>query len=393
MLASIRVMNLLYSYALSGRPMLSPLVAFKLVRCTLRHGSSSMTGVVFANFAMMMTLAFRDPIAGIRFGRLAVQIQDRFDCKEWIPRVNTAVYGYCFSCRGPLRELLSPLLVAHRVGLGCGDIEFAMLSATYYVSIGVFAGVRLSRLAEDACSFLELMVYYQQKWIEQFARPCAQFIQCLQGVCTDASVLDGSALNLDLAVKEATDAKNIFVIPIILQFKVFLSSFFGKYDDVERASIEMSRYFALPAFPCYSRAPLLLHLGVSHVANSYTGRRRRRLGLAKRDLHRLTNLMRTFTDVNYGNKVLLLEAEILAAEGKFEVAQSKYDASIEQARKERIWSEVGLACELYSRTWHRHGETQLSQDYLDQAASAYEKWGATAKVVQIRSIQQGTGEQ
>jgi uncharacterized membrane-anchored protein len=102
--------------------------------------------------------------------------------------------------------------------------------------------------------------------------------------------------------------------------------------------------------------------------------------------------MDTLTEENYGNKVLLLEAEILAAEGKFEIAKSKYDASIAQARREKIWSEVGLACELYSRALHRRGETQLSRAYLDEAASAYERWGATAKVAQIRSIQQGRGE-
>jgi predicted negative regulator of RcsB-dependent stress response len=106
--------------------------------------------------------------------------------------------------------------------------------------------------------------------------------------------------------------------------------------------------------------------------------------LAKQNLRRLFNLS-AYSPHNYGNKVSLLEAEISVAEGKFHQARLKYENSIAQASEAKLWSEVGLACERMSFALLKRKRLDDALNYLDQAASAYERWGATAKVLEIRS--------
>jgi predicted negative regulator of RcsB-dependent stress response len=99
-----------------------------------------------------------------------------------------------------------------------------------------------------------------------------------------------------------------------------------------------------------------------------------------------------YSQHNYGNKVSLLEAEIAVAEGKFHQARLKYESAIAQASEAKLWSEVGLACERMSFALLRRKRVDDALNYFDQAASAYERWGATAKVLDIRSSASTNGD-
>jgi predicted negative regulator of RcsB-dependent stress response len=138
------------------------------------------------------------------------------------------------------------------------------------------------------------------------------------------------------------------------------------------------------SFTCFVKAAAWLHEGIALVELSYLQLTRRRLSVAKQNLKNLVKLS-AYSKHNYGNKASLLEAEILVAEGKFHQALLKFEDAISQANEAKQWSEVGLACERLAHALLRRNRTDEALNYLDQAASAYERWGATAKVLEIRS--------
>ena len=71
-----------------------------------------------------------------------------------------------------------------------------------------------------------------------------------------------------------------------------------------------------------------------------------------------------YSEWNWENKMLLLEAEFYASEGKVELAKAKFEASVDSAQKHRFINEEGLARELSGRFYEDNGnEEEAAKQY------------------------------
>lgn len=185
-LASMRIMMLLFAYTLSGRPMLTPLLALRRVQMTIERGLSEMASGAFSSLAMMSCVAFNKVELGIRLARLSLVLLEQFQAMEWHPRVFPSVHGFCFTRIESLSKQLKPLLLSHRTALGSGDIEFAVLSCSLYAGAAMeSAAVPLPRLIDDMHSFLGLMRRHKQTNMVQFLKPNIQLVLNMMGRCTN----------------------------------------------------------------------------------------------------------------------------------------------------------------------------------------------------------------
>ena len=380
-LAAMKIMSLIFVYCLNGRPMHCPLVAMRIVQNSILHGASAMSAVGFSAFGLLLCIAFGDEETGYQLGREALNLLDRFQGQEWLPRVYSAVFGFCFPCKEPLIDQLKPLLASHHVGLGVGDIELSMLSASLYIGASIAASVPLAPLSEEMEGFHRLMLDYKQQNINQFLRPNRQLVQNLLGESDDPAVLDGDAFNEHDAMKEAVDTNNQTIIAFIHLNKLILASYFQRYDLASVAAYELSKT-KLDGFTCFSRANVWLYEGLTCVALSHE-RRRKRMKVAKRDLKRLKR-MSTLSPENVLNKVYLLEAEIEHANGKFHQALEKYSDSYRQAIEVKLFNEAGLCCECAAAALQTKGRYAEAAAYLDKAVVSYRTWGAVAKVTDVQ---------
>jgi histidine kinase len=384
-IAAMRIMNLMFAYTLNGRPMFAPLVAMRLVQTTIVHGLSGMAGVGFSAFGMLLCMVFGDVVLGIRLARVSIKIIDKFQAKEWVSRVYSAAYGFCFPCEESLKDQLKPLLISHRVGLGSGDIEFAMLSASSYASVALNASVPLAHLLRDLKSFLSLMKLHKQTNMILFLVPNMQFTCNMMGHSKDPLVLTGEAMDEDRAMHEAVTTQNYIPVALIHYMKLQLSSYFQNYEMAESAAEQLATCKkGTASFPCFIAAAWHLHEGISAVALS-SRKSRQRIGLAKRNVNKLKALAK-HNPANFMNKVCLLEAEIAAVDPKSDKALTKFEEAISYARKEGMWNETGLACERAAIFLKRQGKEREAMPFLEQALSAYEHWGACAKVAAINKI-------
>lgn len=57
-----------------------------------------------------------------------MEMYDEFKNEAWLCRVSAAFYGCVCTWKEPVSMSIAPLEHAARVGLGTGDIEFAMVS-------------------------------------------------------------------------------------------------------------------------------------------------------------------------------------------------------------------------------------------------------------------------
>eukprot|EP00986_Skeletonema_menzelii_P013758 scaffold8352_cov76-Skeletonema_menzelii.AAC.1 len=85
-----------------------------------------------------------------------------------------------------------------------------------------------------------------------------------------------------------------------------------------------------------------------------------------------------YSDWNWENKLLLLEAESHACEGELEMAKSKFRASIDSAKRHRFVHEEGLASELLGAFLEENGNVDEAKEHFAYARLCYQKWGAFA---------------
>jgi len=81
---------------------------------------------------------------------------------------------------------------------------------------------------------------------------------------------------------------------------------------------------------------------------------------------------------NWENKMLLLEAQSHSCEGELEMAKSKFQASVESAKKHQFVNEEGLARELLGMFYEENGNEEEANLQYAHARACYQKWGAFA---------------
>ena len=108
-----------------GNPPMFPLISFRCVQDTIKHGvnRSSCDGLV--TFGVLNSGVFGDPKKGREMGRAGELISDKPELKRMKSRVLFHVHGINYHNTSPLQGTLRPMLEGYQVGLQTGDTESA----------------------------------------------------------------------------------------------------------------------------------------------------------------------------------------------------------------------------------------------------------------------------
>ena len=97
-----------------------PLVAFKCLNWTMKHGYCDYSSVTFACVGLIMTGAINDLPGGSKYCEQALTLLERSKSHTTASRTIFCVYGFSFAYTKPIRSLLKPLLRGYDIGLQMG---------------------------------------------------------------------------------------------------------------------------------------------------------------------------------------------------------------------------------------------------------------------------------
>jgi predicted ATPase len=120
--ASMQIMNHMIMPAHFGRESLLPELVLKLVQITIQHGLCNVSSVAFGWFGLILAAQGQIQLA-TNYGELALELLDRFDSKQWLPRVYLCVYGGIFGWHQSMKKAIDPLSQGYHVGIETGDRE------------------------------------------------------------------------------------------------------------------------------------------------------------------------------------------------------------------------------------------------------------------------------
>ena len=375
-LAAVRYFVLANQYITMYKPLLAAIGSLRTMTLVLDHGHCAISPLVLAGVANIMIASPGGMELGMRMSRLSLEMLSRSPNRAWLPRTYLALHGFSKPFTQSTRHSLEPVMEAYRVGLSAGDIESSMYLAGLYAGLAIYSSIPLKQLRRDLERFLRLIQYHNQHSMSLFMRPNLQYVLNVLGLSTNPVVLSGDAMDEDALLSLAIERKTTLVMSVVNVYKLQLCGHFQEFEMGRKLVHVISQYKA-GTFAPYIRIAHLLHSGIVLTSS---GRRLDRWA-AKRCLKLLRKRAKWSKDY-VTNKVLLLEAVILEAEGHFD--EDKYRESVRFARADFLWSEAGMANEYWAQALVTRGRLEDARSTFSQAVEDYEKWEADGLIQRVR---------
>ena len=387
MISAMQMLNLIFPSVFKTDSYLAFLVSSRMVSLSLEHGLSAISSVGFSTFGTMYCSFTSDKDAGYRFGQLALTLLDRFQAREWLPRVYFSVYGNINRQRHRLEDLIDPLHQAYGIGMETGDIEFAMLNASMHVAFMLFGGQPLPVLEKQALAYISVMETHKQMSALAKTRSILRFVQNLMGKADDPFEIGDDKCDEEVA---SARAHNLLMTWRYFQ-KVILRYILADFDGAEREAVafrSLRKYLHFKS--SFGFISLIEGLALLAVCNDRPRNiRKKHLLVVRGNIKQLTKEA-LLNPRDIVGKQFLLEAELAAVAGKHDRARQKYICAVAVAGDNGIVLDHAIACERAGRYAMRMRDEEAAKDYFRKAHTSYGVWGAQCKVEQLETEMSAT---
>jgi predicted ATPase len=150
LIATMQILDKLGALCIISASPLFPLVAFRSLELTLKHGLCETSPAAFALVGMLLVAVSGDLQGGSVYANHALSLMQRLPNHEAIEaRTMFLSHFFVLPWTQPLNCMVKPLLRAYEVGLMTGDIDSAVYAIGTYVTIAIIAGRPLEGLLDD----------------------------------------------------------------------------------------------------------------------------------------------------------------------------------------------------------------------------------------------------
>jgi histidine kinase len=383
-LAAMRILISMTSSAFLAMPNMFPLIVFNLVKLSLNYGNSKYSTYGYATFGLVSCGALGDMQGGNEFGRLALQLMQKYDASELMAKVYFVFYAFIYQWKNPLKDTKPFFLEGYKSGLETGDFEYGGWNAYHYCSYSFFAGEALDITSQN----LAIMKEQGEKLgINQVTLLIDVFIPVLK------TLSGNSAPEENLVSDSFTD----HLMPVFQTLKYTTAIFernlalgmcnyyFRKYENARKYFDEAEPLIEsvvgmeyTPQF--YFFAALTLIQTADYNPKTFSKKFKLYSGKLKK--------WAKDSPYNYLHKYELVMAEYYRHLGKRVHAEDFYCLAIDHAHTQKYLNDEAIANECAAEFYFALNKKDIALTYIIKARYAYLKWGAEAKVDQLDSLYQ-----
>ena len=382
--AAMRILSDISSASFFAVPDLVPLLAFKMIRLTIRYGLSKKSPFSFVAYGYILSVFLNQIDKGISFGEIALHLAKKIHATELIASIIATNNLFLIHRRIPITETIPDLEKAFTSGLESGDNEYASYAAHNLVYQLYVMGYPLADLASRA-ETLELKIEkFQQDLTLRRLRLFHQSVLNLVHENEHPDIISGEIFDEDeMDIADVTNNTEIYFQNLYLQ-KLHLALIFnlesnaGRYIPVVKKYQESVKGTTLyPLFYFYRS------LFITDIAPNSPSKKAA-LKQVKDDIHEIRKYEK-YCPEDYSHKILLLEAESKYLEGDNEEAKILYDKALKAATQTNITGDLALTWERAGRFFMNTKQDLLANFYLQNAYRIYKRWGALAKLKQMEN--------
>jgi predicted ATPase/signal transduction histidine kinase len=382
--AAMRILSSIVSAAYTAAPNLLPLLVFKMVRLSAKHGIAPESAFAYACYGMILSGKLGLIESGSHFGDLAMDLVQRLDLKEYKTRTSFFVQSFVRVWDESIREGLQPLKDGYQSGLDVGDLEAAALSGSFYCTQSYAAGRELADLERETATYAHAIAKLKQSTTYYLVQLYRQAILNLMGKSEHTYRIVGEAYDEDDMLPRLFEAKERSIVLATYVQKLILCYLFGECRQALEDSPVVREYRdgapGTVLMPLIAMYDALVRLALYNDA----GRAERKALLTTVEQHaRDLKKWASHAPMNYANKWWLVEAERLRVLGRHDRAAECYSQAIKLAKQHEFLHEEALANELAGRFFLQRGDTTVARAFIIEARYWFRRWGALAKVAHI----------
>ncbi|MBD0302803.1 MAG: AAA family ATPase, partial [Tolypothrix sp. T3-bin4] len=380
-LAALRILSKIVSPAFIAAPTLLPLIAFKQVILSVKHGNCAESIYAYAIYGLILCGVVGDIESAYEFGQLALKLVERLNAKEFKTKALFVGFGFIGSWKLPAKETLPPLLEAYKSGLETGDLEYAAYAVLVYSFNAYLSGKNLLELESQMAAYSEVMVQLKQEQSLNMHQPFHQAILNLLERAENPCFLIGDACDEETFLPLLIQVNARTSLCYVYLNKLILCYLFEQYPEALLNAAQNEQYLdgATGTFTvscCYfydSLTRLALYTSVSKAEQKH---HKRKVIANQKKMKKWAH----HAPMNQLHRYNLVKAERCRVIGKDALAMDYYDKAIALAKKYEYIHEAALAYELAAKFYLSKGKELSARTYMQEARYCYQLWGATAKV-------------
>ncbi|WP_448266636.1 AAA family ATPase [Nostoc sp. DSM 114159] len=382
--AAMQMLGMLFAPIIQGMPELVPILSATMVSLSLSFGNSPASTVGYVIHGLVLCGFLGEVETGYSFGRLALNLIDRFNVREFKSKVLLLFGSFIQHRQEALRATMLTGKDGYATGIETGDFFNAGYNIGIYFNANLFGGVELDTWEPEIAAYSGVMADVKQYSAKTYLDMKQQAIQNLRETRILSDCLIGDAYDERVMIPKHHQDNDLCAIALAYFYKLLLAYCFGNYTAALEHSAQVKQHLmaisGLMLIPIFHFYTALTHLAL--FTTQPEQEQAKLLALAKTHQTILQQWAQN-APMNHQHKWYLVEAEKYRVFGNKAEAIEHYDRAIAGAKENHYIQEEALANELAAKFYLGWGKEKIAAGYMQQAYYCYARWGAKAKVAAL----------
>jgi len=356
-----------------------------LLCLSLTHGNAAESAFAYVLHGVML-MGSGDPRRGYQFGLLGMRVNELLPN----PVVTVRVTNMFANCINPYFNHLETNLEHYRrsyeIGPRVGEIIYTVWAVNFILLLRTMKGDPLGEVYDESLPFLGFIRQTNDQSILATSLMQLQMIRALRGLTPARNTLDEGDFSEQAVLTRHRESKfwpgllfyGAYRSGVHVVFRDFRAALAASAIAEEALASDMGFWTSTNHFFYQSLALAGVY---ADTAESERGPLRIKL---EANLRKIAAWAETGPS-NFAHRRDLVAVEFARCRGEGDLAARLYDASIASAKSGRFSNDVALAAEAASHFHRARGSDLAARAYSAEAHYAYMRWGADAKVSELRA--------
>lgn len=380
------IMRLLVNFIppafISGKQNLFALVVLKKVSLSLKYGNSPESAGAYIGYGILLS-GFGDIKGAFKYGKLAIEINDKFNDLQWRGLVYVLYTLFCHAWNESWDTLQDWYERAIDFSLKSGDLLY-LSHACYYVNLWN-PTIDIESYLHQSDKYMTMIEDTKYEEALETARLAKQKFLNLSGKLNDKCLFDDEYFSEERYLKKLKEAKYYSGIAIYYLYKIELFFTYEKYEDaLEYIDKGYKIISTLQGSTFMGQFSLYTFLNLAYNYNNLGYLEKiKAMKRMKKEYKRMSKWAKSCPQ-NFLHLKYLMQAESARILRSRKKAVKYYNLALDTIEKVNNIRHKALINELVAKFYYQENSKGIYDYFFSQSLYYYSVWGAREKINQLQ---------
>jgi predicted ATPase/serine phosphatase RsbU (regulator of sigma subunit)/tRNA A-37 threonylcarbamoyl transferase component Bud32 len=343
-----------------------------------KYGHAPEHAFAYTAYGIVLSAGLWNFEGAIKYGNLGMMLMDKLGAKDQECRCSYIYNGIISHWVDPVKETIAPLMDGYRIGLETGDLNYAGFSLFFSDVHSLYAGIDLSELDRMMEKNNQILIGFNQKYLQTLHSLSWQSIINIMGKGDDPLKVTGKVIDGEAMVPVWMSTGNHAALSVFWYVKLTLCFLFNEYSMTLEASRKFNKYKEAQQGVIINRYAVFN----DSVARLFLYQEATRIKKIQYRIHLAVSKvkLKRWAESSPANTMqLLLAAEALYAwhvRGDMDKAERLFSSALQMTKKYRDVIHEGLINEFAMKFYLARNDEETARERMAAAFTGYFKWGA-----------------